>query len=82
MNKKLYERAPLIVAEKSPFKIFRINLETLCIYIKNMTVSAFFKGEINSKIHTHKGLCYLPYGNIGIIVNKSSGRVFFPGKYC
>ena len=31
LNKKLYERHPLIFAEKSPLKIFRINLETPCI---------------------------------------------------
>ena len=28
MNKKLYERHPLIFAEKSPLKMCRINLET------------------------------------------------------
>ena len=28
LNKKLYERHPLIFYEKSPLKIFRINLET------------------------------------------------------
>ena len=32
LNKKLYERPPLLIfAEKSPLKIFRINLETPCI---------------------------------------------------
>ena len=31
MNKKLFERFALIFAEKSPLKIFRINLETPCI---------------------------------------------------
>ena len=31
LNKKLYERHPLIFAEKSPFKIVCINLETPCI---------------------------------------------------
>ena len=31
LNKKLNERYPLIFVEKSPLKIFRINLETPCI---------------------------------------------------
>ena len=31
MNKKLNERHPLIFVEKSPLKIFCINLETPCI---------------------------------------------------
>ena len=31
LNKKLYERHSLIFAEKSPLKIFRIDLETPCI---------------------------------------------------
>ena len=31
LNKKLYESHPLFFAEKSPHKIFRINLETPCI---------------------------------------------------
>ena len=37
MNKKLYERHPLILAEKSPLKIFSINLETpyiLCLLVR------------------------------------------------